>query len=91
MNKDLWEKELWSQQEVARHFKVSSNTIKNWRNRGLLSYFIAPGSNRFLYYRKEVENFQETFTKWKKEGRQQNKRVDRAKPRLSSGEDWRIC
>lgn len=90
MDDKLWGKELWSQQEVARHFKVSSNTIKNWRNRGLLSYFIAPGSNRFLYYRKEVENFQETFTKWNKEGKQQNKRVGRAKPRLSSDDNWRI-
>jgi len=90
MGKEIVNYELWSQEEVAKHFKVSSNTIKNWRERGLLSYFIAPGSNRKLYYRGEVEEFQETFTKWRKEGKKQNNRVDRAKPRLSSDDDWRI-
>ena len=44
-NKDLWEKELWTQNEVAKHFGVSDNTIKNWRNRGLFSFFRAPGSS----------------------------------------------
>lgn len=90
MRKDFGEKELWSQQKVARHFSVSGNTIKNWRERGLLSYFRAPGSNRPLYYRKEVENFQATFTKWRKEAKKRQKQVVRAMPRLSSDEDWRI-
>ncbi|MBI9083309.1 MAG: DNA-binding protein [Desulfobacterales bacterium] len=90
MEKDLWGKELWSQNEVAQHFNVSGNTIKNWRERGLLSYFKAPGSNRPQYYRLEIEHFQKTHTAWRKEVKKQDKRVGRAKPRLSSGEDWRI-
>lgn len=85
------DEKLWSQNEVAKHFNVSGNTIKNWRERGLLSYFKAPGSNRPQYYRSEIERFQENHTTWRKEARKQNKQVGRAKPRLSSGEDWRIC
>jgi len=87
---NLWDKELWSQQEVASHFRVSTNTIKNWRRRGLLSFFTAPGSDRVLYYRKEIEEFQETFTQGRKESNKGNKRAVRVKPRLSSNDDWRI-
>ena len=87
---NLWDKELWSQLEVARHFRVSTNTIKNWRNRGLFSFFIAPGSDRVLYYRREIEDFQETFTQWRKESKKGQERVVRVKPRLSSDDDWRI-
>lgn len=86
----LWNGELWTQQEVANHFRVSVNTIKNWRRRGLFSFFVAPGSDRVLYYRKEIENFQETFTHWRKESKTEKKREVRVKPRLSSDDDWRI-
>ncbi len=87
---DLWEKDLWTQNEVADHFRVTSNTIKNWRNRGLLSFFIAPGSDRVLYYRAEIQEFQEKFTHWRKEDKKRIKREVRVKPRLSSDDDWRI-
>ena len=87
---NLCNKELWTQSEVAGHFRVTTNTIKNWRERGLLSYFKAPGSGRVLYYRREVEAFQQTFTKWRKESKNRQQRVVRVKPRLSSDEDWRI-
>ncbi len=87
---DLWNKELWTQSEVAEHFRVSKNTIKNWRRRGLFSFFIAPGSDRVFYYRKEIENFQETFTHWRKESKNGKEREVRVKPRLSSTDDWRI-
>jgi uncharacterized protein YjcR len=90
MKKDFWKNELWTQSEVAEYFRVSGNTIKNWRRRGLLSCFKAPGSSRVLYYCDEVEAFQETFTKWRKEGKKGQKQVVRAKPRLSSDDDWRI-
>jgi len=87
---NLWENELWTQNEVAKHLGVSDNTIKNWRNRGLFSFFRAPGSSRVMYYRMEIEEFQETFTKWRKEAKKGQERVIRVKPRLSSDEDWRI-
>ena len=57
---DIWNNELWSQQEVANHFRVTSGTIKNWRDRGLLSYCQAPGSNRKLYFRDEILSFIKT-------------------------------
>jgi hypothetical protein len=56
-NDSLWNKELWKQQEVADYFRVTSNTIKNWRERGLLSFFQAPGSSRIQYYRDEIRSF----------------------------------
>ena len=87
---DLWENELCTQSEVARHFGVSANTIKNWRNRGLFSYLKVPGSSLVLYYREEIEDFQKTFTKRGKEVKKGKKRTARVKPRLSSDEDWRI-
>jgi hypothetical protein len=87
---NLWNKELWTQNEVADHFRVTSNTIKNWRNRGLLSFFIAPGSDRVLYYRTEIQEFQEKFTQWRREDKKRIKREVRVKPRLSSDDDWRI-
>ena len=43
--KNLWNKELWTQQEVARYFRVVSGTVKNWREQGLLRYWQAPGSS----------------------------------------------
>ena len=86
----LWQKELWTQNEVAGYFRVSTNTIKNWRERGLLSFFIAPGSYRVLYYRNEIKDMQEAFTRWRKETGKNKTRVVRVKPRLSSNEDWRI-
>jgi hypothetical protein len=89
---DLWDKELWTQNEVAHYFRVSCNTIKNWRERGLLSFFTAPGSNRVLYYREEIQDFQKTYTKWnRKETKKGQKDVVKVKPKLSPNEDWRIC
>jgi hypothetical protein len=75
---------------MVKHFKVSSNTIKNWRERGLFSCFKAPGSSRILYYRWEVEEFQKKFTYWRKETKKGSNIIDRAKPKLSSNDDWRI-
>jgi hypothetical protein len=87
---DLWEKELWTQNEVADYFRVTANTIKNWRNRGLLSFFVAPGSDRVLYYRREIVELQTKHTQWRKEPKTGIKREVRVKPRLSSDDDWRI-
>ena len=47
MDKKLWEKELWTQQEVSDYFRVVPGTVKNWRDQGLLSYWQAPGSILF--------------------------------------------
>jgi hypothetical protein len=52
-----------TQQEVADLFRVTPNTIKNWREAGLLEYFQAPGSTRVLYPIDSVNQFKEQFKK----------------------------
>ncbi len=86
----LWEKDLWTQSEVASYFSVTPNTIKNWRQSGLLSYFKAPGSSRVLYYSQEIRDFQKQHTRLRKEAHRQREKPVRVKPKLSSDEDWRI-
>jgi hypothetical protein len=85
---------LLTQKEVAKLFGVSENTIKNWRNRNLLSYFKAPGSSRILYFEHEVENFIDQNTKIGKWGDNYLNALrlikKQGKPCVSSGEDWRI-
>lgn len=91
---DLWNKELWTQQEVAGYFRVTSNTIRNWRNRGLLSYWQAPGSPKKLYFKEEISSFVKTFSVLKGGGNPKaGKTVIKEKPVISlkvQNEDWRI-
>jgi hypothetical protein len=57
------ENEYMTQQEVADLFRVTPNTVKNWRDAGLLDYFQPPGSSRVLYPRESVNGFQRQHTK----------------------------
>lgn len=65
---ELWEKELWTQKEVANYFRVVQGTVKNWRDQGFLSYWQALGSSKILYYRYEIEEFRDQNTTLKKSG-----------------------
>ena len=65
---ELWEKELWTQKEVANYFRVVQGTVINWRNQGLLSYWQAPGSTKILYFRDEIKDFRNQNTTLKKGG-----------------------
>ena len=56
-----------TQREVADKFRVSQSTVKNWRERGLLKYFQAPGSSRVLYPVDAVEELERQSIKQKKE------------------------
>ena len=56
-----------TQREVADRFRVTQSTVKNWRERGLLAYFQAPGSTRVLYPVKAVEELESQSIKQKKE------------------------
>ena len=56
-----------TQREVAARFRVSASTIMNWRERGLLKYFQAPGSSRILYPMDAVEELERESIKQKKE------------------------
>jgi len=89
---DIWERELWTQGEVASYFRVSESTIKNWRDRGLLSYWQAPGSTKVLYYRDEIKDFRDSYTK-KKGGDKKQTVIRREKPCVSPSRRntvWRI-
>lgn len=52
-----------TQQEVADIFRVTANTVKNWRNAGLLDYFQVPSSTRVLYPVQSVNQFREQYCK----------------------------
>ena len=88
---NLWDKELWTQQEVAGYFRVVSGTVKNWREQGLLRYWQAPGSSKVLYYRDDVSEFRDKNTRSKKGGDKKRTEIKVVKPSVSSRKkDWRI-
>jgi hypothetical protein len=82
------EKELWTQQEVADYFRVVPSTVKNWRDRGLIKYWQAPGSTRVLYFADEIKDFIDKYTSNLKGG-QHKKKIVKKVPVIPS-EDWRI-
>jgi hypothetical protein len=86
------ERKLLSQKEVAKKFGVTENTIKNWRQRKLFSYFKAPGSSRALYFENEIEDFIQKNTKTRKGvDNRHNQDKNQGKPWISSNDDdWRI-
>jgi hypothetical protein len=82
---NLWDKEFWTQNEVAGYFRVVPGTVKNWRDQGLLSFWQAPGSTKILYYRDEIKNFRNQNTTLKKGGGANENRivVRKEKPSVS--------
>jgi hypothetical protein len=91
---NLWEKEFWTQKEVADYFRVSQNTIIKWRRSGFLGFIRPPESPRVLYYRDDIEQFKQTNTTVKKGGdkRKTISETERKKPDISAtpGKKWRI-
>ncbi len=53
------DKQYLTQQEVADIFRVTPNTVRNWRKAGLLDFFQVPCSTRVLYPAQSVERFRE--------------------------------
>ena len=87
------EKKLWTQKEVADYFRVVPSTVKNWRDRGLIKYWQAPGSSRVLYFSDEIKDFKDANTFNDKGGiKKKNKAIKREKPFVSTNPDkeWRI-
>lgn len=81
---------FWTQSEVANHFRVSENCVRNWRNRGLLSFFRAPGSTRVLYLRDEVLEFGGKYTTPRNGGDKPPSPPTKGKPVISSKREWRV-
>ena len=80
-----------TQREVACRFRVSPSTIKNWRERGLLHFFQAPGSTRVLYPIDAIDEFERRCTKTAKEVMRE-KNVTRGRSNVSTRPQkvWRI-
>jgi hypothetical protein len=86
-----WDRELWTQSEVADYFRVVSGTVKNWREQGLLRYWQAPGSSKVLFYRDEIRAFRDKHTISKKGDDKPRAEIKRVKPSVSSEKKaWRI-
>jgi hypothetical protein len=88
------ENKLWTQQEVADYLRVVPSTVKNWRDRGLIKFWQAPGSTRILYFENDIKDFIEKNTNGVKGGQQHNKKaiIKREKPVVSAKPEkaWRI-
>jgi predicted site-specific integrase-resolvase len=80
-----------TQAEVADRFRVTQSTVLNWRRRGLLGYFQAPGSARVLYPSDAVAEFEEQSLHQNKEVGKQRK-YQRRKPETSTipQQEWRV-
>jgi len=80
-----------TQKEVADRFRVTQSTVKNWRERGLLAYFQAPGSTRVLYPVSEVEELEKQSIKQKREVVKQDE-IIRKGPRVPTKpqKEWRV-
>jgi len=80
-----------TQVEVAGRFRVTQSTVKNWRTRGLLRYFQAPGSRRVLYPVDAIEEFEQKSLHIKKEV-MTPREIQRKSLRTSTrpAKEWRI-
>ena len=91
---DIFKQQFLTQQEVAKHFKVSTGTIRNWEKIGLLSRWQAPGSTRVLYLSEEVKELSDKNLKSIGEGAKpkQINGMKKGRPVVSTkpNADWRI-
>ena len=91
---DLFKQEFLTQKAVAGHFKVSTNTIRNWEKRGLLSAWRVPGSTHVLYLSEEVRGLSDKNLKQRGEGTKPKQiyGIKKGKPVVSTktDTDWRI-
>jgi hypothetical protein len=89
------EPRYFTQSEFAKYFRISEGTAKNWRDRGYVCYFQAPGSTRVLYPVDAVKQFENQHTIAAREvvpNSVKGLEIKRTKPVVSPNEDedWRI-
>ena len=87
------EKKYLTQQEVADLFRVTPSTVKNWRDKGKLVYFQAPGSTRVIYPMEAIEEFERQHTTQAKVVEfTRPAEITRIKPGVSSirQKEWRV-
>jgi hypothetical protein len=80
-----------TQKEVASKFRVTQSTVKNWREKGLLKYFQAPGSRRVIYPIDAVEALEQQSIKINKEV-VAPRQIQRKRPETSTRpeKEWRV-
>jgi len=71
-----------TQAEVARKFRVTESTVKNWRKKGLLQYLRVPRSTRVLYPADSVTELEKNSLHREKEVIRP-KKVKRERPEIS--------
>jgi len=89
---DLFKQEFLTQKEVAKLFRVSEATVRNWRERGLLPYWQAPGSTRVLYLSNDVKDFYEKYFKQSRGGDRPKpfNGIKKGRPGISSNRKWKV-
>jgi len=80
--------------EVAKRWKCTECTVKNYRDRGLLSYFQPVGSTMVRYLKVEIEDFEKKYTRSTEEVIKNRRipEVQRKKPDIlaASNKEWRV-
>ena len=95
MAESIQEKKYLTQSELAKRWRISPSSVKNWRERGYIPYLQFPGSTRIFYPVQGIKEVERQFTTPAKEVvPKQIKRPEtkREEPVVSSenDEDWRI-
>lgn len=84
--------EYLTQSEVADRFRVTQSTVKNWRAKGLIKYFRAPGSSRVLYPVESIREFEQQAIQQEREVVVTPKQNQRKRPKTSTipEREWRV-
>lgn len=92
---DIIAKTYMKQAELAERWRCSQSTIINYRNKGLLSFFRLPESDKVLYPVSEIIDIERKYTinqtKAKGGGNGYKADIEKVEPCVSSPKkDWRI-
>lgn len=94
MPDSIQQKKYLTQSELARRWRISPSSVKNWRERGYIPYLQFPGSTRIFYPLQGILEAERQFTTPAKEVGRQKERTEirRKKPDISatSNKEWRI-
>ena len=88
------DKKYLTQGELAKRWRISPSSVKNWRERGYIPYLQFPGSTRIFYPIQGIKEAERQFTTPAKEVGKQKERTEitRKQPDVSatSNKEWRI-
>ena len=89
------DKKYLTQSELAKRWRISPSSVKNWRERGYIPYLQFPGSTRIFYPIQGIEEAERQFTTPAKEvvpKQIKGSEIKRKTPDISatSNKEWRI-